>query len=308
MIGFIAARSDLLPASLRAPQPAADPAIAQTIAETTDRLAALENTLANLPGPEPQTIVSSDVDLGPLSDQIADLSARVDAITPLAERLNVLTARVDALAARPEPEAAVPDDAMDAALAELRDTAATQQAEIDRLLNAAREIQSSAEADANATLVRAALTRIMSAVDTGSPFAAALGDLEAAGATDIPDALHAAAADGVTPLATLQETIPDAARDALAAARSESGGGLGGFLQRQLGTRSVAPREGDDPDAVLSRVEAAVRAGRLGDALAEAELLPDPARAAMGAWLEQAQARQDAVAAANALAERLSAL
>jgi hypothetical protein len=146
-------------------------------------------------------------------------------------------------------------------------------------------------------------------VDNGGPFATALGDLEQAGVTDIPDALRAAAADGVQPLSDLQAAAPDAARDALAAARAaESGGGLGAFFDRQLGTRSILPREGSDPDAVLSRIEAAARDGRLGDALAEAEALPADAQAALGPWLEQAQKRHDAVTAANALAERLSAL
>jgi hypothetical protein len=107
----------------------------------------------------------------------------------------------------------------------------------------------------------------------------------------------------------LQDDITDAVRSALAAARSvdENGGGLIGFLQKHLGMRSIEPQEGSDPDAVLSRIEAAVRAGRLGDALAEARTLPKISQEALSIWIEQAQARHNAVLAANALAERLTA-
>ena len=313
LLGFVAGRSDLL--SGDPPPPPADPAIAQGIADANDRLANLETAFSELPGPLPVT--DGAVDLSPITDQLADLSAQVaemgaapEQLAALSERLDVITARVDALVAAPAPTADVPDAALDAAMAELRAVAAAQQAEIDQLLANAQSIQSDAAAEARATLMRAAMTRITAAIDTGQPFATALGDLQAAGATDIPEVLKGVAGVGVTPLATLQEQIPDAARAALAAARgmAEDSSGLGGFLQRQLGARAVEPREGSDPNSVLSRVEAAVRAGRLGDALAEAEALPEPARNAMGPWLEQAQTRQDAVTAANALAERLSAL
>ena len=300
ILGFMAARSDILPASLSAPAPEPDPAIAQGLADTTDRLAALEATVAALPEPQ-APVAPGDVDLGPITEQMAALSEQIDA----------LTAQVDALAARPEGgEIVVPDAALDAALAELRDVATRQQDEIDALLNDARTSRNDTTAEANATLARAAMARVLAAIETGAPYAAALSDLEQAGETDIAPGLQAPAAEGVVPLATLQNTVADAARDALAAARESAAvsSGLGGFLQRQLGTRSVEPREGTDPDAVLSRIEATVRAGNIGDALTEAELLPDPARDAMGTWLEQAQTRYDAVTAAHALAERLSAL
>ena len=302
ILGFMAARSDMLPGGPSTPEP--DPALAEAIAETNDRLAALEATVAALP--EPQAPVApapapAEVDLGPVTDQMTALAAQLDA----------LTAQVDELAARPAGgDIVVPDEALNAALAELRDVATRQQAEIDALLDDARMIRSDATAQANATLMRAAMAQILAAIETGAPYAAAISDLEQAGATDIPATLQTPAAEGVTPLATLQDTIADAARDALAAARGTdaTSTGLGGFLQRQLGTRSVEPREGTDPDAVLSRIEATVRAGQIGNALTEAELLPDPALDAMGSWLEQAQTRHDAVTAANALAERLSAL
>jgi hypothetical protein len=68
----------------------------------------------------------------------------------------------------------------------------------------------------------------------------------------------------------------------------------------------VAPREGSDPDAVLSRAQAAVRAGDLGAALTEMESLPEAARTAMQDWLDAASARKAAQDAADELADSLN--
>jgi hypothetical protein len=78
------------------------------------------------------------------------------------------------------------------------------------------------------------------------------------------------------------------------------------FVERQLGARSVVPRDGDSADAVLSRVEAAVSAGRLNEALTELEALPDSARAALADWEAAAKARAAALSAAEALAQSLN--
>ena len=72
--------------------------------------------------------------------------------------------------------------------------------------------------------------------------------------------------------------------------------------------RSIEPQEGTDPDAVLSRIEAAVRTGRIADALGEVQTLPEASQDALKDWTEQAQLRHDAVSAAKILAERLMAL
>ncbi|MEL6466348.1 MAG: hypothetical protein AAFQ58_15395 [Pseudomonadota bacterium] len=302
LFGFIAGRSEILDPIFppRSTTVGADAELVEQLNntvvdltaqldETNARVAALNSDIEALPEALPTAAPAETVDLGPLEQQVETLASRIDAISG-------------------QP-AVVPDAAIDAALADLRATATAQQDEIDRLLADARLARENAEASASATLARAAVSRVLAAVDNGAPFAAALGDLEAAGVTDIPEPLRATATDGVAPLATLQANIPDAARASLAAARSaEGGGGLGAFFERQLGTRSILPREGSDPDAVLSRVEAAARDGRLGDALAEADALPDAAREALAPWLERAQQRHQAVTAANALAQRLSAL
>ena len=71
--------------------------------------------------------------------------------------------------------------------------------------------------------------------------------------------------------------------------------------------RSVAPREGDDPDAVLSRAEAAIKSGDLETTLTELDTLPEDAQAVIADWRAEADARVAARAAADALAQRLTA-
>jgi hypothetical protein len=124
---------------------------------------------------------------------------------------------------------------------------------------------------------------------------------------DLPIALTNAADAGVATTAELTDAFPAAARAALATARSEgvSGetGGIGGFLRNQFDVRSTAPQEGPGPDAVLSRAEAAIKEGRVADALAEIEALPEVVRAEMTDWTALATERAHALEAISTLSE-----
>jgi hypothetical protein len=146
-------------------------------------------------------------------------------------------------------------------------------------------------------------------VETGAPFATAVAALTAAGVA-VPEALATQAEGGVPTLAALRATFPDAARAALDdSLRAEAGGGtwdrLGAFLRSQTGARSLTPREGGDPDAILSRAEAAVQAGDLSAALAELSALPEAGKAALADWTARAGARVAALAALPGLAAGL---
>ena len=261
-----------------------------------------------------EQITSSQGQIAVLTRQLSDLANQVENLPALeVEADPELTAQIKDLADRVEvvedrplvTSGAAPDFSEN--FNALREVAEKQQAEIDALLADARLVEQTSQEAANNTLARAAVTRISTAIESGAPFAAALGDLEANGVTDIPEELREAASDGVVTLASLQEAIPDAARAALAASPADADAGLGGFLKRQLGARSVTPKEGDDPDAILSRVEGAARQGRLTDALAEAETLPQEAKDAMSDWIETATTRLAVTSASEALMQRLAA-
>ena len=73
------------------------------------------------------------------------------------------------------------------------------------------------------------------------------------------------------------------------------------FLRRHTNARSLAPRDGDDVDAILSRAEAALSSGDVAGALAELETLPPEAAAPMQNWIDDAESRAAATAAMNEL-------
>lgn len=257
-----------------------------------------------------------NVSLADLSSKVAALPGPVD-ISPLEGALTTIEERLVALEKRPIPSAGdAPDfsgafsgamEDFSGAFEDLKSQSETQQQEIARLLEEAAQARSKAAENEKATLARAALAQMQAAFDAGQPFSAPLSDLESSGLVDVPDVLKDAAKDGVATMAALQTEVPDAARSALSAARANSAGGegVGGFLQRQLGLRSLEPREGDDPDAVLSRVEAAIKDNRLADALTETEQLPESAQAALGDWLARAEVRAAAVSAVESLLQSL---
>ncbi len=258
-------------------------------------------------------------ELTALRDQLADLGASVTAlqdapppeIPDYSDNLASLGERVDALEERPVAVVEGDTSAVDAAVDELLNTAATQQAEIERLLDNVRQGEEAAAQAKRVALARTAVAQINSAIGSGEPFDGPLSALQDSGALDrVPEGLTAASQDGVTTLAQLQAGVADAARGALAVVRSEEQGtgGVGAFLQRQLGARSVTPQQGDDADAVLSRIEAAVKSGDLGTALDEASGLPENARSAMSEWLGAAETRHNAQSALDALNQQLSSM
>ncbi|MGX9355821.1 hypothetical protein ACS3SW_11905 [Roseobacteraceae bacterium S113] len=284
------------------------------LAAQSDRIAALEG------GPDLSSVEAQIAGASDAASAAATAATETQgAVDALSESIAALDARLTELEKQPL-ENTVSEGAIAAyerELASLQESVAAQMAEIEAIAADAANKEAEAASSAQATLARAALTRIVSAIDAGTPFAAALSDLTASSDVDIPPALAQVADSGVPSLTSLQGGFPDAARAALAAARSaaptgaadgssESTGGLGTFLARQLGARSVVPREGSDPDAVLSRVEAALGDGRLTDALAETETLPEAAKAALASWIDAATARLEAQSAAEAVVSGLN--
>ena len=262
-------------------------------------LSAQQERIAALETAEAPAVEIPTVDLSPFEGQLAELQ----------ERLVALEER---------PVVAVPEsgdsDAVAAYTAELealKASAETQRSEIAALLNNAKSVEQATADAARAASAQTAIAKIVSAIDAGQPYPDAMATLNALDLGEIDPALAASADKGVATLSTLQTEFPDQARTALATARANSiedgQQGLGGFLKRSLGARSVAPREGSDPDAVLSRAEAEIRTGDLAAALNELDTLPEEAQAAIADWRAAADARLAARSAADALAQRLTA-
>ena len=282
-----------------------------------------------LPKPDttlPAKISAQASEITELRDQIAavpapDLSgveaaqaATADAMVAADERITALETRLNDLSNRAGDSGSVSTAAyeaeLDALRSEMESFRGTAIAELESAREQAAEIENNAEAAARAATGRASLARIQSGMETGAPLGEALDDLAAALQADVPAALTAVR-DGTPTLAALQSDFPALARAALATARAEgvSGeaeGGFASFLRNQFDVRSVAPKDGDGTDAILSRAEATLRQGRLTDALAEVGALPEVARAELSDWIALAEARADALAAAATLSTSLN--
>lgn len=309
-LGFVLARTEILdpilPEAWRGADAAAQIApVSDAVQANAAALRALEAQIAAIPRP----------DLAPVQSAVGDLSDRLEAVAGQVPELSIaigaLETRLTEVEKRPLTEAVSPDAiaAYEQELDRLRAAVTEQRGEVEALLAEARAMDASASDAARRATAQTALAHLRAALDSGAAFADTAAQIADAG-FDLPAPLPDVAGEGVSTLASLRAAFPPAARNALALARAEgtTGGaqGLGAFLQRQLGARSVEPREGGDADAILSRAEAALTNGNLGAALTEIDTLPEAARPALAEWVATAKRRNDAVTAAATLAGTLA--
>ncbi|WP_340299993.1 COG4223 family protein [Roseobacter sp. HKCCD5988] len=268
-------------------------------AATVD-LAPLEAGLADL-RTDLDAVSVPQVDLTPITAKLdaldADLAAQANALSDLQSRIAMLEARPEGIDVSLLGANGVALDQQIATLQALVDSqrgaleAVSEDAETE--LAALRETITSEVARLQAS---SAIVRLTLAMESGAPFAAALSDAEAGSGISAPALLHAAAETGLVRLSQLRTEFASFARDALPIALRETAGDtmsarVGAFLQGQIGGRSLSPRDGDDPDAILSRAQGAVDQGDLSLSLAELSALPAPAQAVFSDWVAQVEAR-----------------
>lgn len=245
-----------------------------------------------------------------LSTRLDALSNRVDALeaAPVAEPApSDADGTTEAAAAPAAPDAPVAptfdDRALRAEIASVAEDITALDAALTPRVTALEEAVSEADArntsavdEAQALAREAARNQVRLALQSGAPFAEPLAVLG-----DAPEALASVAETGVPAQAVLIDAFPDLSRDALRAARASAPStGVGSLFQNAFNPRSLTPREGNDPDAVLSRAEAAVRDGDLALALSEVETLPDDAKAVLAPWISRVETRAAALLAADA--------
>lgn len=262
--------------------------------ETADPTADLADRITALEAVDPP----ARPDLSPLTDRIAalegaglDMSAVNAALAPLSTRIALIEGSI-------AEQARV---AVEAALADAR-------AEVEAQAAALTSREGSVEAAQARIAARAALAELIAAAESGEPQPGALATLAAE--TEIPAAL-APFADGLMTLAGLQEAFAPAARAALDAEAPPPDAPMSdrvmNFLRSQTGARSLAPRDGDDTDAVLSRAEASLRDGDIPATLAELDALSGAPAEAMASWRAQAEHRLAALAALTTLQDQFTA-
>ncbi len=313
VVGFIAGKGDVLddflPPSMRDASVDVEP-LKSAQAELDSELARLRSTVAEINVP----------DLQPLLDRIAAVETEMESAATdqesdpvgaeLEQTLRTLVQRVDALEARPITEGASSEAvaAFEAELQRVRDSLTEQQADVERMVAEAQEMERVSAEAARIAAAQSVVSRLRSALDSGVSYSDLVEELTRLQVT-VPDEIKSAADTGVATLSGLQDGFAPAARAALAAAREETrgSGGIMAYVNRHLGARSVAPREGDDPDAILSRAGAAADSGDIAAALDEISALPESAQAELADWQSAARTRLEAEAATDTLSQSLNA-
>jgi hypothetical protein len=149
------------------------------------------------------------------------------------------------------------------------------------------------------------------AAQRGAPYGRELAalDPQIAGPAAIA-ALKPFAQTGIPSTSALAHEIAALAPEALAAVET-SEQPEGGFLdrlqanaERLVRIRPIAQQRGAEPSAILRSVETKTLQGDVAGALAEAGRLPPAVRAPLEPWIQRAQARNAALAAASGLAAR----
>ncbi|MBS0563563.1 MAG: hypothetical protein JSR87_03510 [Proteobacteria bacterium] len=255
-----------------------------------DDLAARQAQLAGQPG----SAAAIEALRSQQTTALADLTAGQEALSHDLQSLSERIAKVESL-----PVAATGETAVQIATQTARAEENARAAQ-----TAAQKLKDAADATLHRAAVDTAMASLTAALDSGAALGPGLAQLTKAGVA-VPEAL-AAQAQGVPTLAALRAAFPDAARDALAQSLAATAGtGLWArtvaFLRSQSGERSLTPRAGTDPDAVLSRAEAALKMDDLAAALDEIAALPPAGQARMAEWAGLARRRLEAKAAIAAL-------
>ncbi len=151
----------------------------------------------------------------------------------------------------------------------------------------------------SAVALAIAASGLKAAIDRGGPFMAELETYATvAQASPDVDALRALAASGVPSRQDLINGFSDVANTMLAATRvPDPDAGifdrLADSAKNLVKARPVGDIPGDSPEALVARMEIALGRGDLDGVIAEAAKLPDAAKSAGAAYLDQVKARRD---------------
>jgi hypothetical protein len=317
LAGFTLAR-DVVASQTAAPEVAAPNA---ANAELSARLDKIEHALAT---PKPETaalppalgnrITALEMQAKMLGDSAAALNHRVDDVTATAQ------------AAQKQAATAQSGAASAAEAAKSAGQASVQPADLDALASRIAALESAvktlseqvahptAGADQTARLTVAAQA-LRAAVEHEAPYAAELNAVQALGADQGATApLAPFAATGVPhadALAHELATLVPALRQAVDGSSGETTflGKLKANVQNLVDFTPAEPPLGDDPAAVITRIDIDADRGDIDAALNDIAALPDRAKAPTADWTKRAQAREAAIAASrNISADTLAAL
>jgi hypothetical protein len=281
-----------------APAPAADPALASRLGALEKSVAALRDDLAAARAQTDKTTAALDaLKAAPAAAPVA--VAALPDVSAIEERLGRIERDTAALAAKTETPAPVAQSAPDAAA----------KADVDALGARLAKIESEAAKPAPPTddprLRRvAAATLLESAVRDGAPYADALAAAKAAAAD--PSALAPLdpfAATGLPTAAALcRELLGLLPKSAPKQEAPPSSNMLDRLRQNAMKLVRISRVDAPADDGALARVTAAAKRDDLDAARREAKQLAPAERAPLQAWLDKADARDAARAAARQFA------
>jgi len=270
----------------------------------------LETDIAKLP-PGDKTVAerltAADSAMKSLGIALAALNKRSDDIAAKAAQAQEHAVAADK--AMTELRASLQDAAKNPAIAPAElNVVQKRVAALEESVKAARaQLAKSSAIDSTARLALSAAA-LRDAVESGAPYQAELAQAEALGADEKSLApLEPFASSGVPAKAALARQLTDLIPAMLKASGSQKS--PAGFLERLQANagslvhiRPMNAPAGDSPSDVLARIEVAAANADIAGALADLGKLPAAARAPAQAWIAKAKARQQALAAARALA------
>ena len=269
------------------------------IREQQDKTAQLSDTVrVKLAAP---VKAASPEELNDVRSRLDDLSKATKAED---ESVQSLSQKVQALeqkpAPQPEKEVVQAEIASQIApvaerLAGIERTQSEKASEVTERLAGIERTQSERASDARTATVAIAMKNLERAVTEGKPFATELSAIEKLSSEKLPvSELASYKETGVPSLSQLQHEFTDTVRNVIVKhyhGKAESF--VDEMLSRARGAIQVKPigGAGDTVEALLGRMEKALKAGDLKDALTESASLEGPAKEELQAWLEHAQAR-----------------
>ena len=290
----------------------------QTSGDLAARIASLEAQVKSTAKPDDnRPIADLAARIGKLEQAAAKPAAAstdpalVERLAAVENAMKALGVTLTALNRRAEDSAAATSAARDRADAAAKATEALQ-AKLDAIEQSAKTTQakvaqnSGADAVARRALAAAALRE---AAARGAPYAAELATVKQLGAdTESVAALEPFAASGVPTEAKLSQELRELLPRMVKASGADASK-AGGFFERLQANAGklvrihpVGEPAGDDPSAVLARIEVKAAHNDLAGAAAELDKLPPQTRSLADGWRKKLAARNAALAASRKLA------
>jgi hypothetical protein len=305
------ARLDKIEAALAAQQTA-------LAAQRTDAAQRPDATLAS-------RITATEGETKSLGDSVAALTRRIDGIAT-----TVGNAAAHADAAMAAVEAAKNSAQQSAVQRTDLDALANRVAAIEGITNRIAAIETAvkalsenvanvarrpASADDRTARTTVAAEALRAAVERGVPYQAELAAVKSLGVDESVSApLEPFAAEGVPSVALLAReltALTPALLHVSGAAHSENSflGRLQANAEKLVRVSPVDAPPGDDPGAIIARIDVDARRSDIAAALAEIARFPEAARSLAAPWVKKAEAREAAIAASRRIAaDALAAL